>query len=160
MKFTKQDLIGGLYVALPFILFMFPLMLDTIEGINNQKAEVKTVVSSEMPSKDVEDVEVKGMEEEYHTIYIMKTVAYCSCSKCCGWNTSITYSGTVATQGRTVACNLDKFPIGTKLMIDGHEYIVEDTGSLSENMIDIYFDSHEAALQYGSQWKAVEVIEE
>lgn len=159
MKFTKRDLIGGLYVALPFILFMFPLMLDTMEGINNQKAEVKIVVSSEMPSMEVEDVELKGMGEESHTIYIMKTVAYCSCEKCCGWNTGITYSGTVATQGRTVACNLDKFPIGTKLMIDGHEYIVEDTGHLSENMIDIYFDSHEAALQYGSQWKAVEVVE-
>ena len=63
------------------------------------------------------------------------------------------------THGRTVACNLNRFSIGTELMIDGHEYIVEDTGNLSENMIDIYFDSHEEALQYGSQWKTIEVIE-
>lgn len=161
MKFTKQDLIGGLFVALPFILFMFPLMLDTYNALTyKEETSVKTVISSDKPSIDVGNVELQGMEEETHTIYIMKTVAYCSCEKCCGWNTGITYSGTVATQGRTVACNLDKFPIGTKLMIDGHEYIVEDTGHLSENMIDIYFDSHEEALQYGSQWKAVEVIEE
>lgn len=149
----------GIYAVmlLPLVLFMFPFYKDLYEQLQRQE-EVKaetiryTVSAPEYNSEP--------LINEEHIIHIMRTVAYCPCEKCCGWNTGITYSGTVATQGRTVACNLDKFPIGTKLMIDGHEYIVEDTGHLSENMIDIYFDSHEEALQYGSQWKAVEVIEE
>lgn len=150
----------GVYAVmlLPLALFMFPFYKDLYEQLQRQK-EVKaetiryTVSAPEYTATPTENENISGQ------FYVMRTVAYCPCEKCCGWNTGITYSGTVATQGRTVACNLDRFPIGTKLMIDGHEYIVEDTGHLSENMIDIYFDSHEEALKYGSQWKAVEVIE-
>ncbi|MCC8047075.1 MAG: 3D domain-containing protein [Clostridiales bacterium] len=43
-------------------------------------------------------------------------------------------------------------PYGTTVIIDGHEYIAEDTGSALEgNTIDIFFDTHEEALEYGRQ---------
>lgn len=37
-------------------------------------------------------------------------------------------------------------------MINGHPYIVEDTGgAIKGHRIDIYFESHEAALEFGVQ---------
>jgi 3D (Asp-Asp-Asp) domain-containing protein len=77
------------------------------------------------------------------------TTAYCSCAKCCGKTNGITASGTRATSGRTVAAP-SSIPFGTELVINGHTYVVEDRGgAINGNRIDIYFDSHQAAINYG-----------
>ncbi len=79
--------------------------------------------------------------------------AYCNCSKCCGsWSGGGTASGTVPTAGRTVA--MGGIPFGTKLLINGNVYTVEDRGT-GYGHVDIYMDSHSAALQFGSQKAAV-----
>ena len=86
-----------------------------------------------------------------------KLTAYCSCSKCCGKSDGITASGTKATAGRTVAAK--GIPFGTKLMINGETYIVEDRG-VGSGVIDIYFDSHSEALSFGVQYaKVFSIIE-
>ncbi len=86
-----------------------------------------------------------------------KITAYCSCSKCCGKSTGRTASGTKATAGRTVAAPA-KFAFGTKLNIGGHIYTVEDRGgAISGNRIDIYVNSHSAALQWGVKYLPVSV---
>lgn len=86
-----------------------------------------------------------------------KITAYCSCSKCCGKSTGRTASGTKATAGRTVAAS-SKFAFGTKLNIGGHIYTVEDRGgAISGNRIDIYVNSHAAALQWGVKYLPVSV---
>lgn len=88
-----------------------------------------------------------------------KITAYCSCSKCCGKSTGRTASGTQATAGRTVAAS-SKFAFGTKLNIGGHVYTVEDRGgAITGNRIDIYVDSHSAALQWGVRYLPVSVVE-
>lgn len=84
--------------------------------------------------------------------------AYCSCTKCCGkWSGGPTASGTTPTQGRTVACNSLSF--GTKISINGNIYTVEDTGNMSDNVIDIYFNSHSEALQFGRQKAEVFLVQ-
>lgn len=46
--------------------------------------------------------------------------------------------------------------MGTEVEIDGHIYIAQDVGgAISGNCIDLYFDSHEDALQWGVQEKTV-----
>lgn len=77
-----------------------------------------------------------------------RLTAYCACASCCGVSTGITASGTVATQGRTVA--MYGVPFGTKLLINGTVYTVEDRGT-AYGHVDIFFNSHAAALQFGSQ---------
>lgn len=156
-RITAKDIANGLIIAMPIIIFMFPFYKDLAICLHNQKVQSSepVVISYENPTYGYNPY---ICEENIKEIAVMKTVAYCSCEKCCGWNTGITYSGTVATQGRTVAANIDKFPIGTKMIIDGHEYIVEDTGNLSDYLLDIYFDNHEDAIKYGAQWKTVEII--
>lgn len=83
--------------------------------------------------------------------------AYCPCKRCCGWDTGITATGTQATQGRTIAVDPKDIPYGSRVVViftDGtqHTYIAEDTGgAIKEKRIDIFFDSHTEALQFGVQ---------
>ncbi len=94
------------------------------------------------------------------SIKIYKVTAYCSCSICCGsYSNGYTSSGTKATEGRTVAASTS-FAYGTKLLINGNEYVVEDRGSsITGNCIDIYMDSHSDALAWGVKYLPVEVVD-
>ena len=83
---------------------------------------------------------------EYMGVY--ELTAYCSCASCCGWSTGITASGTTVCEGRTVALN--GVPFGTVIYIEGlGERVVEDTGGMASNVIDVYHSSHSAALKFG-----------
>ena len=42
-------------------------------------------------------------------------------------------------------------PFGTQLMINGHVYTVEDRGT-SYGHVDIYFDNHQDAVNFGMQY--------
>ena len=86
--------------------------------------------------------------------------AYCNCSRCCGkWSGGRTAAGTWPAQGRTVAVDPDYIPLGTHIIIDGHEYIAEDTGSgVDGYWIDMYFDSHSEALNWGMKKKDVYIV--
>ena len=93
------------------------------------------------------------------TTKIFKVTAYCSCAKCCGKTTGITASGTKATAGRTVAAS-GQFAFGTKLIINGQEYTVEDRGgAIQGNRIDVYMNSHAEALAWGVKYLPVQVAE-
>ena len=62
-------------------------------------------------------------------------------------------------QGVTIATD-SSIPFGTKVYIDGvGERIVQDRGgAITGNRIDLYFDSHEKALEFGRQTKQVTII--
>lgn len=86
--------------------------------------------------------------------------AYCACMKCCGKTNGITASGTKATAGRTIAAP-STYAFGTKIEIAGMgTYVVEDRGgAIKGNKIDIYFNSHEEALQFGRRNLQIKVVE-
>lgn len=90
-----------------------------------------------------------------------KATAYCGCSKCCGkWaKYHKTASGTTPEEGRTIAVDKKVIPLGTRVLVDGVEYVAEDTG-VRGNRIDIYFNSHSDALEYGVKWVEVEIKED
>ncbi len=94
------------------------------------------------------------------TTKIFKVTAYCSCAKCCGGHASgYTSSGTKATAGRTVATS-GQFSYGTKLLINGKEYTVEDRGgAVKGDKIDIYMNSHAEALAWGVKYLPVQISE-
>lgn len=83
--------------------------------------------------------------------------AYCPCSQCCGeWADGITASGTVATEGRTCAVDPDVIPLGTTIEIDGVKYVAEDIGgAIKGNRVDICFNDHRSAVQYGVKTREV-----
>ena len=93
------------------------------------------------------------------TTKIFKVTAYCSCAKCCGKTSGYTASGAKATANHTVAAS-SQFAFGTKLIINGKEYTVEDRGgAITGNKIDIYMNSHAEALAWGVKYLPVQVAE-
>ena len=90
---------------------------------------------------------------------IFKITAYCPCAKCCDVETGITASGTRATAGRTIAAS-SQYSFGTKLLINGNVYTVEDRGgAIKGNKIDIYMNTHSEALAWGVKYLPVQVVE-
>lgn len=84
------------------------------------------------------------------------TTGYCNCSLCCGkWAGGHTASGTVPKGDHTLAVDAHspKVPMGTKIVMNGKTYKVEDTGNFARygTDFDIYFDSHAAALAWGKR---------
>lgn len=90
-----------------------------------------------------------------------KLTAYCACEKCCGKAPSDPYYGITAygyqtTAGRTIAVDPNVIPIGSEVIINGHTYVAEDIGgAIKENRIDIYFNTHQEALEFGVQYAEV-----
>ena len=79
--------------------------------------------------------------------------------ECCGKTDGITASSVKAVEGVTAA--MDKsIPFGTKIYIEGvGERIVQDRGgAIKGNRIDLYFDDHQSALNFGRQTKQVTIL--
>lgn len=89
----------------------------------------------------------------YEDIGEFLLTGYCPCPICCGAYSNMehptTASGTLATVGRTIA-GPPQIPFGTQLVINGQIYTVEDRGgAIVGNHIDIFFATHQQALDFG-----------
>ena len=123
-----------------------------------------------MIEKEEPDEQIEIVMPETIDLGEFKTSAYCSCIRCCGvWSSEHpsrgddyvqrTASGTIPEAGRTIAADWDVLPKGTEVIINGQTYIVEDTGSgVNGKHIDVFFDSHEEAREWGIQYCNVEII--
>lgn len=108
--------------------------------------------------------------EKSLSIVNFKITAYCSCKKCCGKSDAITASGKKAKPNRTIALNW--LPFGTRVLINGKQYVVEDRGAESLfgtyyhrktiksriKHIDIYMSSHSEARSFGVKYLPVQIL--
>lgn len=99
-----------------------------------------------------------------------KLTAYCSCSLCCGkWannrpvdenGNEIVYGsiGERLKEGYSIAVDPAVIPYRTEVIINGHTYKAQDCGgAIKGNRIDVYFEDHQAALEFGVQYAEVYV---
>ena len=64
-----------------------------------------------------------------------------------------TATGTEPTPGRTIAVDPSDIALGAHVVIDGHEYVAEDTGGAVDGKhIDILVNTHAEALQKGTRY--------
>ena len=82
------------------------------------------------------------------------TSGYCNCPICCGiWSGGPTASGVYPTANHTIAVDAYNpfLPMGTHVIMNGTEYVVEDTGNFARYGVqfDVYYDSHSAASAHG-----------
>lgn len=97
-----------------------------------------------------------------------KLTAYCSCSLCCGkWannrpvdenGNEIVYGaiGERLKEGYSIAVDPTVIAYRTEVIINGHTYKAQDCGgAIKGNRIDVYFSSHEDALDFGVQYNEV-----
>ena len=141
--------------------------LNTSASATNDDYEY---ISEAAHSDDESNITADEPKDAIHRVSLGKfrLTAYCPCEKCCGiWAknrpTDIdgkpivkTASGQIAKQGYTIAADKMQLPFGTKVYINGHEYEVQDVGgAIKENSIDIYFESHQEALEFGVKYEEV-----
>lgn len=124
-----------------------------VEEVENEEPVVEEeVVEETKPVEQIEQVEPSNLGRFMLT-------AYCACSQCCGKSDGITATGTIATQGRTIAVDPRVIPYGTEVIINGNTYVAEDCGgSINGNRIDVFFNSHSEALQFGVQYADVYIV--
>lgn len=142
-----------------------PIIVEAKASTDILKAESTAAVEkvtvdkvAETTTEEISTVEQTTEEptEELINLNVFKLTAYCPCKSCSGtWGTQ-TSTGATATQGRTIAVDPKVIPYGTVVVINGQEYVAEDCGgSVDGKHIDIYFDSHQDALEFGVQYAEV-----
>lgn len=96
----------------------------------------------------------------------MEVTAYCPCKKCCGPNAQgITASGLPVSYngGKFVAADTDVLRFGTQLMIPGYDQgpveVIDRGGAIKGRKLDLYFPTHDQALEWGRKWVDVVVVE-
>lgn len=115
------------------------------------------VIEDKLPGED-KPAEGSAVIDIGEPLGEFRLTAYCPCAKCCGkWANGITATGTTATEGRTIAVDPALIPYGATVTVyfaDGmsHTYTAEDCGgAIKENRIDVFFDDHQAAREFGVQ---------
>lgn len=154
-----------------------PVQVEVVEPVAAIGA-VKVVTPQKVGTLPVPVQVEEEKVEELTSLGTFKLTHYCACAKCCGkWGENrptdangqpivYTASGTVAKQGRTIAVDTRVIPYGTTVLVryaDGTEetFVAEDCGgAIKENRIDIYMESHQAALTAGVKTAEVFIVKE
>lgn len=171
------------FVLLAIILFSFGVGIivgtlaadkpePVLAAVTEEPAFYQIVTESEPTSSEesewqtfTESEPTHSAESEWQTF---TATAYCSCEKCCGKYAKnrpngivYTASGEIAEEGVTIAADWEVLPPGTEVEIDGMgTKIVHDKGSaIKGNRIDIYFESHQKALDFGVQDVQLRVLD-
>lgn len=147
--FTKQAVID--FSTAAFIIGLGIGIAATlgITKAQSKKAETETKVYNTV---DIIAAIQNDTEKPLITLGDFTLTAYCPCVECCGKDDGITATGTKATAGRTIAVDPYVIPYGTEVIINGHSYIAEDCGgAIVGKKVDIFFDTHEEAQQFGVQ---------
>lgn len=165
MRTRKIAVISTLMIT-ALVLGMF---LRCVKSTTDDEAS-SSVPTCETSSVSEYEPVTDSTESENEWVDFVAT-AYCPCEKCCGvWATMrelddngepIVYgaTGIPLQQGVSVAADTT-YPMGTSLEIEAlGTYVVHDRGGVIRgNRLDIYFDNHADALEFGVQNVRVRVV--
>jgi len=142
-----DDKIRIRHVLVAMLIGFSCIFMGTIKG--RQEREVLPNVIIEPPTTEWETV-------------TMTVTAYCPCELCCDdWGKILVSSGERKTASKHTIKEGDKFvaaprkyPFGTEMIIEGYAdgkiVKVEDIGgAIKGNKLDVYFDDHQEALNWG-----------
>lgn len=132
-----------------------PVVVETKTSTDLVRTD-STAIIEEVTVDKVAESTTEEQTTELVSLGMFKLTAYCPCDKCSGpWGTQ-TSTGTTAIQGRTIAVDSNVIPYGTVVVINSQEYIAEDCGgAIDGNDIDIFFNSHKDALEFGVQYAEI-----
>lgn len=138
------------------------------QKLARQDSAPQSALHSHSQSETVElihDIQPQIEQPTVRTI-MMEVTAYCACKKCCGPNAmGITASGLHVSYnaGKFVAADTSLLPFGTKLLIPGYDEapveVIDRGGAIKGNKLDVFFASHQRALEWGRQTIPVTVME-
>lgn len=150
--------IGGIVLScFLIVLAIYPFNNETYSEKQVPEIHIEEVVSD--ATKPIEPTSPTKLINEYINLGTFQISAYCHCVKCCGKSDGITAMGTKVQANKTIAVDPKVIPFGSKVIIDGYTYVAEDTGgTIKGNKIDMYFPTHQEALDWGIRYKQVSLV--
>lgn len=173
---TKSIIFLFVFATIIFTSIMLILGFKYEEKNNKTDNSENLVLSIKVNNIEKENKKTIEIAEETNLNFIslgeFKLTAYCNCTLCCGrWaynrpideqGNEIIYgsTGEVLTAGVSVAVDPSIIPYGSKVVVNGHTYIAQDTGgAIKGNRMDIYHNSHQEALEFGVQYAEVFLVD-
>jgi 3D (Asp-Asp-Asp) domain-containing protein len=135
---------------------------DDSESNAEANIESNPETESKVESKTERNIELPGEWE----IIEMRVTAYCPCPSCCGeYSDGVTACGYVIQPGDTFVAADSRYPFGTEMLIPGYSNsrpvkVLDRGGAIKGNRLDVFFATHEEALQWGVQYLEVNVRRE
>jgi len=127
--------------------------IESSTGNNTENSiESNTEISNEQPEE----------AEKWESIE-MRVTAYCPCPRCCGeYSDGITACGHEIQPGDTFLAADRRYPFGTEMLIPGYSNsqpvkVLDRGGAIKGNRLDVFFATHEEALEWGVQYLEVKV---
>lgn len=164
-KADESALFAAACLGATVILIVISILATSAQAVEAPEESPEAVEEYD-PAWDIPATESAVCNDVFLGEYTL--TAYCACSRCCGiWANGYTATGTLATEGRTIAVDPKVIPYGTHVLLiwpDGtqHSYVAEDCGGgINGNHIDVFFNDHQAARVFGVQSAMVylEVLE-
>ncbi len=159
VKLTNIHGSSGPKFGLALVLFIAVLCVSTcivVKGYAGPRSRIAPLTSIAPQS------EVADQPEQWQTVR-MRVTAYCPCSKCCGESADgITANGHRIRSGDTLAAADKKFSFGTEMIVPGYNNdnpieVLDRGGAIRGNKLDVFFNSHRQALEWGVRYLDVKV---
>ena len=133
------------------------------EKFENKKHNEENIENRIIEKVDTNITEKTMKEPNLISLGMFKLTAYCPCTLCCGkWadnrRNDIVYGaiGEELKENHSIAVDPNIIPYKTEVVINGHTYKAQDCGGgIKGNEIDIYFENHNEALEFGVQYAEV-----
>jgi 3D (Asp-Asp-Asp) domain-containing protein len=93
----------------------------------------------------------------------MRVTGYCPCAKCCGkCSDGRTASGHTVREGDTFVAADRRYAFGTEIIVPGYNNsapveVLDRGGAIHGNRLDVFFNSHKEAKQWGVRYLWVKV---
>lgn len=145
----RQRMVAMMLLLMPIVSNYFAPSVIADDNLLSPQVTIAETVDTQKPIEEPADVS---------QVFVANVSWYTASADECGSDSGITASGKVAVAGRTVAA--DHLPLGTRLRINGNEYVVEDRfGGGYTDRVDIFCNSKEEAFANGRQYLTVEVLD-
>lgn len=155
-KADESALFAAACLGATVILIVASILATSAQAVEASPEESSVVSAEYDPAWDIPATESAVCNDVFLGEFTL--TAYCPRRCCCGkWASGYTATGTLATEGRTIAVDPDVIPYGSRVLLiwpDGtqHSYIAEDCGGgVNGNHIDVFFNGHQAARVFGVQ---------
>jgi len=172
VKKTEAKTFCGLFAnSKPILIAVFPVMLICVlwyfvgtsyaNGNNKITLLSATVDTAKHNIKSIETSNSEGHGQ--WQIVQMRVTAYCPCPKCCGsYSDGVTACGHKIRQGDLFVAADKKYPFGTEMIIPGYTSsepvkVLDRGGAIRGNRLDVFFGSHQEALEWGVRYLDVKI---
>lgn len=162
----KAKLGAILYIIIIIIIIMISIGYIYNEQCSKPKIHKQEEQKISNEKNEIVENEV-NMDGEQTITFIslgeFKLTAYCPCEICCGiWANNrpngVVYGaiGEELKERYSIAVDPNVIPYGTEVIINGNVYKAQDCGgAIKGNRIDVYFEDHNKALEFGVQYAEI-----